>query len=187
MLKEKEELIEIPKEIQAEVERNAVKLKCQDREVSRYFKATGIKIEKLDNNLKITAPNPRKDNYAIMKTVASHIRNLIYGLKHGYEYKLEIVYSHFPMNVAVKEEHVEISNLAGEKKAIKAKIVGNASVEVKGKEIIVKAVNKEDAGQTAANLENATKLKHRDVRVFQDGIYIVHKPKIVAAAGAEEK
>ena len=187
MIKEKEELIEIPKEIQVDVDGNTVRFKFQNKEVSRYFKAAGIKIKKLDDSLKVTTSRSRKNNYAIMKTIASHIRNLIYGLEHGYEYKLEIVYSHFPMNVTVKEGYVEISNLAGEKKAIKAKIVGNATVEVKGKEIIVRGINKEEAGQTAANLEKTTKLKNRDTRVFQDGIYIVSKPKIAAIVGAEEK
>ena len=30
-------------------------------------------------------------------------------------------------------------------------------------------------GQTAANLEQATVVKGRDIRVFQDGIYVVSK------------
>ena len=35
--------------------------------------------------------------------------------------------------------------------------------------------NAEHVGQTMANLEQATKIKGRDPRVFQDGIYLTSK------------
>ena len=45
-----------------------------------------------------------------------------------------------------------------------------------GKEIItIKSVNKEIAGQAAANFEAATKIRARDNRIFQDGVYIINK------------
>mgnify|MGYP000225838052 CR=1 FL=1 len=36
-------------------------------------------------------------------------------------------------------------------------------------------VNKEKVGQTAANIEKATRVKGYDTRVFQDGIYLVSR------------
>ena len=47
--------------------------------------------------------------------------------------------------------------------------------QVKGKEITVTGHNKEDVGQTSANLEQASRIKGRDIRVFQDGIYRISK------------
>ncbi len=41
--------------------------------------------------------------------------------------------------------------------------------------MIVTGINKESVGQTVANIEQATKIKSRDPRVFQDGIYVVAK------------
>jgi len=41
---------------------------------------------------------------------------------------------------------------------------------------VLNGPNLEDAGQTAANIERATKIKGFDPRVFQDGIYIIEKP-----------
>ena len=88
---------------------------------------------------------------------------------------MQVVFSHFPINVSAKGKEIEINNFTGEKKPRKAEIVGNTKVEIKGKEIILKGINKEEIGQTAANLEKATKIKNRDQRVFQDGIYLTEK------------
>jgi large subunit ribosomal protein L6 len=49
-------------------------------------------------------------------------------------------------------------------------------VNVKGDIVDLTGANVEDVGQTAANIERATKIKGFDPRVFQDGIYIIQKP-----------
>ena len=54
-------------------------------------------------------------------------------------------------------------------------ILEGVSVEIKGDEVIVKGIDKEKVGQTTANIERATAVKSRDVRVFQDGIYRISK------------
>ena len=114
---------------------------------------------------------------AKLRTLISHLHNMAKGLNQEFEYKLAIVYSHFPMSVNVKSDKVEINNFAGEKKQRTATILQNVKVEVKGKDVFVKGHSKEAVGQTAANLENATKVRGRDRRIFQDGIFIVSKAK----------
>jgi large subunit ribosomal protein L6 len=49
------------------------------------------------------------------------------------------------------------------------------SVEVNGDEIIVQGVDKDEVGQSAFNIEQATFIRHRDPRVFQDGCYILER------------
>ena len=63
----------------------------------------------------------------------------------------------------------------GERSPRIAKIVGKCKVTVEGDDIIVKGVSVEDVGQTSANVEQATKIKRKDQRIFLDGVYIYHK------------
>ncbi|UCH70303.1 MAG: 50S ribosomal protein L6, partial [Candidatus Bathyarchaeota archaeon] len=52
------------------------------------------------------------------------------------------------------------------------KIMGDSKIVVKGEDVIIQGINIEDVGQTAANIESATKVKNKDPRVFLDGIYV---------------
>ena len=140
----------------------------------KMLAAKEIHIELKGNEIVLTT-NERKKNNAMLTTFATHIQNLVDGLQKPFEYKLTIVYSHFPMNVAVKGSFVEINNFTGEKKPRKAKILGKTKVEIKGKDLTVTGNTKDEVAQTAANIETATRVKGKDKRIFQDGIYITQK------------
>lgn len=172
-----EKKVLVPQGISINVQGNLVKLSHGGKEVHKKFSTGTIDLSEDSGTVKITAKNSKKKTVATANAIASQIVNLFTGLQKEFEYKLEVVYSHFPMNIAVKEGIVEISNIAGAKMPKKAKIIGSAKVAVKGKDITVTSANKEHAGQTAANIESATKTTGKDRRIFQDGIYIVSKPK----------
>jgi len=113
---------------------------------------------------------------SMMGTAKSMIRNMIIGVTKGFTYKLKIVTSHFPMNVKVQGDTVIIENFIGERWPRYAKIVGpKTKVIVKGEDVIVTGIDRQAVGQTAANLELATKIKQKDLRKFLDGIYIYEK------------
>ena len=132
-----------------------------------------IKIEKLNGKIRISSEKERRKIKALVGTIAAHLRNMIKGVKEGFTYKLKIVYSHFPINVKVEGDKVLIQNFLGERVPRVARIVGSAKVEVKGQEVFVSGIDIEEVGQTAANIEQACRIKGRDRRVFQDGIWIV--------------
>ena len=79
------------------------------------------------------------------------------------------------MNVKIQGDKFVIDNFLGEKYPRKAKILKNVTVEVKGQDVTLKGIDKELVSQTAANIEQITKITKRDLRVFQDGIYITEK------------
>ncbi|MEM1578865.1 MAG: 50S ribosomal protein L6 [Archaeoglobaceae archaeon] len=176
-----EEVIKIPEGVEAEVIGDTiagykVKVKGPLGENSRFLKFREVFIEKRDSELRIYSPVAKAKHRAIVGTFAAHIRNLITGVKDGFEYKLKVFYAHFPVKLRVSGNEVIIENFLGETRPRRAKIVGRAKVEIRGQEIIVKGVDIEECGQTAANLERATKIRKKDRRVFQDGIYILKKP-----------
>lgn len=144
-------------------------------ELKRKFKSRNINITKDDNKIILEAPFPKKRDKAMLGTIKSHLSNMIIGLTDGFSYKMKIVYAHFPMTVKVTNNKVTIENFLGERHPRTAKILGNTKVQIKGDEVIVEGINKEAVGQTMANIEQATKIKGRDPRVFQDGIYLVSK------------
>ena len=116
-----------------------------------------------------------KKDKKLISTFRSHIKNLLEGVKNTYVYELKICSSHFPMDIGIDKDLVIIKNFLGEKTPRKAKILPNVNAKVEGDKIIVESVDRESAGQTAANIESATKRTGFDRRVFQDGIYITKK------------
>ncbi len=170
-----EKRIKVPEGMKVEIEAKKIKISNEKGSVERSFKVKEIDAHLEKEEIVLKTKNASKKTYALLNTLIAHIKNIFEGLSKGYEYKLAIVFSHFPINVSVKGKVVEINNFLGEKTPRKAKILGNVQVEVKGKEIFVRGVSKEEVGQTAANLENATKISGRDTRRFQDGIYVVSK------------
>ncbi|MEM2906366.1 MAG: 50S ribosomal protein L6 [Candidatus Bathyarchaeia archaeon] len=117
----------------------------------------------------------RRRKVALAGTVAAHIRNMIVGVTKGFTYKLKIVYAHFPMSVKVQRDKLIIENFAGERRPRAVKILGDVKVSVETDDVIVKGIDIRTVGQTAANIEQATRVKSKDPRVFLDGIFLYEK------------
>lgn len=169
----REEIL-IPEGIDVTID-GGITVKGSKGELSRKFNYSGISINQKNGNIVLEANFPKKKDKAMLGTIKSHISNMMIGLTDGFTYNMKIVYAHFPMTVKASGDKVTIENFLGERYPRTAKIVGSAKVQVKGDEVVVTGINKEDVGQTMANLEQATKIKGRDPRVFQDGIYLVSR------------
>ncbi|MCS7110586.1 MAG: 50S ribosomal protein L6 [Candidatus Caldarchaeum sp.] len=132
-----------------------------------------IKIE--NGRIIFRVPGRSRKAKALLGTLVSIAKNAFTGVSKGYVYRMKVVSSHFPITVKVSGGEVHITNFIGERYVRKAKIVGDVSVQVKGDEIIISGVDRESVGQTASNIENATKITRKDPRKFLDGIYVLEK------------
>jgi len=175
-----EKMIEIPNDVQVEVENFKVVVKGPKGNLERDFFNPIFKkdiiIKKENNKIFLKTESSKRKIKAMMGTIESHIDNMFLGVKEGYTAKLKVVYMHFPFTVKVSGKEVIISNFLGEKSSRKARIIGECKVEIQGDEVAVTGISKEDVGQTAAQLERATWIKKRDRRVFQDGLFVTKKP-----------
>ena len=100
---------------------------------------------------------------------------MITGVTKGYQYKLKIVFSHFPISVKLQDKSVLIENFTGERRPRRIKLIGNVKVKIEPDDIIVEGANLEEVSQTAANIEQATRVRNKDPRVFLDGIYVYER------------
>lgn len=169
------DIIEIPKGVTVKVEGMKVTVTGPKGTLVREFPVSRIKISQDASSIKLLCELPKKKEYALQGTIRAHINNMILGVTKGFEYKMKIVYSHFPLKASVKGKEFVVENFLGEKFPRRADILGDTKITVKGDEVDLSGIDKEHVGQTAANIEKATKIKEYDPRKFQDGIYIVKK------------
>jgi len=168
-------IIEIPDGVDVKVEGRIVTVKGEKGTLNRSFSEAPVSILQEGKTIKVQANWPRKKEAALVGTVSSHIQNMIVGVTKGFTYKLKIVFSHFPISVKVKEDAVSIENFTGERSPRFVKVLGDVKVSIKEDDVIVQGINLEDVSQTASNIEQATKVRSKDPRVFLDGIFIYEK------------
>jgi large subunit ribosomal protein L6 len=164
--------VEIPEGVEGMLDGRLVTIKGEKGELTRDFSHAPIKIQLDGKTVTVQASWPRKKEAALVGTISSHIQNMIKGVTTGFTYKLKIVFSHFPITVKIIGKTLTIENFIGERNPRKAKIMGDSKIIIKGDDIIVQGINLEDVSQTAANIQNATKIRNKDPRVFLDGIYV---------------
>jgi large subunit ribosomal protein L6 len=175
MAKEIARQVEIPEGVAVAVDGNTVTVKGPKGEVSRQLSYPEIEIKKEDSILVVNSRLDRKRQRAMVGTLAAHIGNMIAGVNKGYEYKMKVVYSHFPIQLKAASDELIINNFLGERRPRSAKILPGTKVNIGKDEVTITGIDKEHVGQTMANIEQATRVRGFDIRIFQDGIYLVDK------------
>lgn len=169
------EEIEIPANVSVQIKEGEITIRGEKGEITKKYPSYHIDIELKDGKIILKTKNSRRKVKALLGTTKAYIRNMIKGVTQGIEYKLKVLYSHFPISVKLQGNVLIIDNFLGRKAPIKVNVPQDVKVEIRGQEIKLSGIDKEKVGQTAANIEQATRIKKLDPRVFQDGIYIVEK------------
>jgi len=121
---------------------------------------------------------------ATIRTVMTHIKNMITGVTKGYLFKMRTVYAHFPIGLNIEKDgtEVEVRNYLGEKKARKVTVKGAArakrSEDVKD-QIEVSGNNLEEVAQTCADIWRISRVADKDIRKFLDGVYVSERKNVV--------
>ncbi|UOY10717.1 50S ribosomal protein L6 [Methanonatronarchaeum sp. AMET6-2] len=166
--------IKIPEEIEVAIDGNNITVKGENSEVKKQLKSSKIDIQKQDDKIILKSKTDRKKDRAQLGTFTSHINNMIEGAQKDFEYKLKVVYSHFPIKMEVKQNQLHIKNFLGEKNPRIIDIIGeDTELQIEDDEIVVHGPDKEAVSQTAARIQEGTRIKGKDPRVFQDGMYVI--------------
>ncbi len=171
----KEEHVKIPDGVQVKLEAGKVVVSGKGVTLERPLSHPRVSLALEGGEVMVRSEYPDRREAALVGTYAAHLRNMIVGVTQGFTYEMKIVYSHFPVKAAVKGSEFVIENFLGEKFPRKADIRGATKVEVKGDQVVLTGPDIEAVSQTAANIEQATRIRGFDPRVFQDGIYITKK------------
>jgi len=175
MKKELYQKIEIPEGVEVNIEGPKITVKGKEGELKKKFNLGKLEFKLEGKEIIIGNKKATKNEKKMMNTIASHVKNLIQGVQKKFEYNLKIVSSHFPMIVDIQKNKAVIKNFLGEKIPREARIPEGVVIESTKDSITIKSMDKELAGQAAANFEKSTRVTSRDRRVFQDGIFITGK------------
>jgi len=170
----------IPKGVTVEVNSRIVTVKGIRGTLIRSFKHLNLdmRIEgKIKKKLLVSVYFANRKQLASIRTVLSHIKNMITGVTKGFEYKMRLVYAHFPINVTATNEgnEIEIRNFLGEKVIRKVPMLDGVKVvrsEKTKDEIVLTGNDVELVSQSAANVHQSCLVKGKDIRKFLDGIYV---------------
>ncbi|WP_418282499.1 50S ribosomal protein L6 [Halorubrum sp. DTA98] len=168
--------IDIPDDVSAEIDHLDLTVEGSNGSVTRRLWYPDVTVTVEDDAVVIESEAEDAKTNATVGTFESHVANMIHGVTEGWEYTMEVYYAHFPMQVNVEGDEVVIENFLGERAARRTPIRGDTEVQVDGETVTLTGSDKEAVGQTAADIEQLTKVTDKDTRVFQDGVYIVEKP-----------
>jgi len=169
------EIVKIPKAIDVVINQSIVSVKGPLGKLERNFSHASVDISRIGDEIFIEAMWPDKKKMAMIGTIKSHIRNMMTGVVKGFTYKLKIVYAHFPLNVKVSGNELVVENFGGERQSRKVKIPSSINVTIAGDDVVLKGIDLEEVSQSAANIQQITRIKNKDPRIFLDGIYVYEK------------
>lgn len=95
---------------------------------------------------------------------------------------MRFVYSHFPINVTLNGNDVEIRNFLGEKRVRKVPLLEGVKYtrSEQKDEIFLSGNDIALVSLTAAQIQQSTNVRNKDLRKFLDGIYVSEKGAIPA-------
>jgi large subunit ribosomal protein L9e len=176
-----ERLIKVPENVTVSIKARTVTVKGPRGTLRKAFKHTNIEFSRAGKNeIRAVVYHGDRLHLACIRTVCSHIENMIKGVTIGYEYKMRLVYAHFPINLNIVDDGklVEIRNFLGEKIVRRVPMLDGVTIAISTAakdEIILVGNDIDNVSQSAASIQQSTAVKNKDIRKFLDGIYVSEK------------
>ncbi|KAI9202827.1 ribosomal protein L6, alpha-beta domain-containing protein [Polychytrium aggregatum] len=180
-----EQDITIPEGVKLDVKARAVRVKGPRGALQKEFKHVNMEITRpTANTINVKVWHGARKHVACIRTICSHIENMITGVTKGFEYKMRFVYAHFPINVNIADSSktVEIRNFLGEKIVRRIAMRDGVTVTLstaQKDEIVLVGNDIQNVSQSAADIHTSVLVKNKDIRKFLDGLYVSEKVRMM--------
>merc|ERR1711976_315852 len=111
-------VVKIPDGVEVTVKSRNVVVKGKRGTLTKSFRHMSVDLYKPDEKtVKVEKWFASSKELAVIKTCCSHIQNMIDGVTKGFQYRMKMVYAHFPTNVQIASngESLDIVNFIGQK------------------------------------------------------------------------
>merc|ERR1711988_247045 len=173
--------VTIPANVTCELKSRVVKITGPRGVLTKSFRHMSVDMY-MTGDKKITVEKwwASSKELSVIKTVTSHIQNMIDGVTKGFQYRMKMVYAHFPTNaqIASKGDSVDIVNFIGQKVKFHIDALEGVKIERDPKEntqLIIHGNDIENVSRTCALISQSCAVKKKDIRKFLDGIYVSDK------------
>ena len=174
-----EETLVVPRGIKIDIKAKHVVVEGKHGKLTRNFKHMPIELFLCESNHKIKARMyfAKSKQLSMLRSVCSHIRNLFDGVTKKFEYRMRLVYAHFPINATITNggNTVEVRNFLGEKRVRVVNMHPGVKVEKSAQtkdELVVTGTDIDLTSRSAALIRQSCLVKDKDIRKFLDGIYV---------------
>eukprot|EP00933_Yihiella_yeosuensis_P036355 TRINITY_DN3010_c3_g1_i1.p1 TRINITY_DN3010_c3_g1~~TRINITY_DN3010_c3_g1_i1.p1 ORF type:complete len:189 (+),score=43.71 TRINITY_DN3010_c3_g1_i1:86-652(+) len=174
-----EESITVPKGIKISIKSKVVEVTGKHGKLTRNFKHLPIELWLGNGGKEVKARMyfAKSKQLSMLRSCCSHISNLFAGVQQKFQYKLRLVYAHFPINanIVAGGKTLEIRNFLGEKIVRTVHMLPGVIVEKSASvkdEIVVTGADIDLTSRSAALIHQSCLCKKKDIRKFLDGIYV---------------
>jgi len=168
--------MQVPEGLDVSLERGRLIVKGAKGENIKEFRHPLVEISLEKGMVVLHSDTDRKKVRAIIGTWEVLVKNMFSGATKGWKGELKLVYSHFPVKLKIDGNTLVIDNFLGEKSPRKVAIPKDIKVHIDQSVVTVSGSDKESVGRMCGRIEQTTRVRGYDKRVFQDGIYITSKP-----------
>ena len=181
----KTEKIVIPAGVTVEVKARVVTVKGPKGSLKKSFKHIKAEIEvkkeknehthEMENVVRVNVYMNSYKQSAVLYTLRSHITNLIKGVTSGFRYKMHEVHKHFPIDLQIKDNAVNIIKYLGQRDIKVIPIPEGIKCTKNPKdpsELWFDGIDPDLLGCTCSKVFQSCYPKNKDIRKFLDGVFI---------------
>ncbi|XP_032459859.1 LOW QUALITY PROTEIN: 60S ribosomal protein L9-like [Phocoena sinus] len=175
--------VDIPENVDITLKGRTVIVKgprgTQQRDFNHISGELGL-LGKKKKRLRVDTWWENRKELVTVRTICSHVQNVIKGVTLGFSYKTSSAYAHLPIHVVIQENGslVEIQDFGSEKYICRVRMRPGVACSVshaRKDELILEGNDIELVSNSAALIQQATTVKNKDIRTFLDGIYVSEK------------